>query len=116
MADAFRDAGGTGPVVMVRRAWMGEPPREREKAQLDVYRSYAAPAAQAHWSEDQLVSGDDPATVAGRVADIVARAGADAVSLRVHVPGVSPGEVRNQIALLEPVVDQVHALLGTGGR
>jgi alkanesulfonate monooxygenase SsuD/methylene tetrahydromethanopterin reductase-like flavin-dependent oxidoreductase (luciferase family) len=116
LADAFRDSGGTGPVVMVRRAWMGEPPREQEKAQLDVYRSYAAPAAQAHWGEDQLVSGDDPATVAGRVADIAARAGADTVSLRVHVPGVSPGEVRNQIALLAPVVEQLHDLLGAGGR
>jgi len=116
LTDAYRDAGGSAPCVMIRRAWVGEPPRASLDDQLDVYRSYAAPAAQAHWSEDQLVSGDDPATVAGRVADIVARAGADAVSLRVHVPGVSPGEVRNQIALLEPVVDQVHALLGTGGR
>ena len=29
LVDAYRDAGGTGPCVLMRRAWVGEPPRER---------------------------------------------------------------------------------------
>jgi alkanesulfonate monooxygenase SsuD/methylene tetrahydromethanopterin reductase-like flavin-dependent oxidoreductase (luciferase family) len=111
LADVFRDSGGTHPTVMVRRTWIGEPPRAQEKAQMDVYRSYAASAAQSHWGEDELVGGDDPRAVATRLAEIVVRARADALNLRVHVPGVSPGQVRDQIALLEPVVEHLHGVL-----
>jgi alkanesulfonate monooxygenase SsuD/methylene tetrahydromethanopterin reductase-like flavin-dependent oxidoreductase (luciferase family) len=100
LSDAYRDAGGTGPVVMIRRVWVGEPPRERMAEQLDVYRSYAASDAQQHWAGDQLVGDTDAAAVADGVADAMSAGGADSVNLRVHVPGVAPADVRRQIVLL----------------
>jgi len=41
LTDSFRREGGTGSAVLIRRAWVGEPPREQFEQQLDVYRSYA---------------------------------------------------------------------------
>jgi alkanesulfonate monooxygenase SsuD/methylene tetrahydromethanopterin reductase-like flavin-dependent oxidoreductase (luciferase family) len=100
LSDAFREAGGTGPCVIIRRAWLGEPPRDRMDRQLDVYRNYSSAAAQTHWEGDQLAAGVDEAEVAERLADAVLAAGAESVNLRVHVPGISPAEAREQIARL----------------
>ena len=104
LADAFRAAGGTGPVVVVRRVWLGAPPVERQDRQVDVYRGYAPAGAQAHWRGDQVLSGDDPSDLARRVAETVATAGADAVNIRVHVPGLDPAEARDQIAALSELI------------
>ena len=38
LADAYRAEGGTGAVVLVRRVWIGEPPRDRFDDQVQVYR------------------------------------------------------------------------------
>ena len=100
LTDAYRDAGGDGACVLIRRAWLGEPPRSRLDDQLDVYRSYTPPAAQATWGADELVDATDPGSVAEGVADAARRAGCDSLNLRVHVPGVSPSEARDQIARL----------------
>ena len=100
LSDVYRDAGGTGSCVILRRAWVGEPPRERMADQLGVYRSYSSAAAQAHWQGDQLVGDTDATAVADALVDAVTAAGADAVNLRVHVPGVTPAEVREQIERL----------------
>jgi alkanesulfonate monooxygenase SsuD/methylene tetrahydromethanopterin reductase-like flavin-dependent oxidoreductase (luciferase family) len=100
LTDAYRSAGGTGPCVAVRRAWIGEPPKGRIDAQLDVYRTYSSRAAQATWGRDELVGGSDGATVAQGLADVAARAGLDALNLRLHVPGVEPATVREQIERL----------------
>jgi alkanesulfonate monooxygenase SsuD/methylene tetrahydromethanopterin reductase-like flavin-dependent oxidoreductase (luciferase family) len=100
LSDAYREAGGDQPCVVIRRAWLGEPPRERVEEQIDVYRSYAPQKAQAHWEGDQLVGASDAKAVAQGLADGMREAGVDAVNLRVHVPGVSPEAAREQIARL----------------
>jgi len=100
LTDAYGDAGGDGPCVLIRRAWLGEPPRARLADQVDVYRSYTPSSAQAGWGEDELVDATDPASVAEGLADAARRAGCDSLNLRVHVPGVGPGEVRDQIERL----------------
>jgi alkanesulfonate monooxygenase SsuD/methylene tetrahydromethanopterin reductase-like flavin-dependent oxidoreductase (luciferase family) len=97
LTDAYRAAGGRGSCVLIRRAWLGAPPRERLDDQVDVYRSYTPAAAQAAWGADELVDADDAAAVADGLRDAVERAGCDALNLRVHVPGVDPDEVRVQI-------------------
>ena len=97
LTDAYRQAGGTGPCILVRRAWLGDPPRDRLERQVDVYRAYASTAARSHWSSDQLVTGTEPGAVADQLADVAHRAGADALNLRVQVPGVTPAEARDQI-------------------
>ena len=100
LTDAFREAGGGGPCIVIRRAWVGEPPRDRVERQLDVYRGYSAPAAQAHWQGEQLVADDDPTAVADTLTDVLGRAGGDCLNLRVHVPGVDPNAARAQITRL----------------
>jgi alkanesulfonate monooxygenase SsuD/methylene tetrahydromethanopterin reductase-like flavin-dependent oxidoreductase (luciferase family) len=104
LADAYREAGGPGPVVMIRRVLMGSPPTEAHARQLAVYRGYAEQSAQAHWSSDQLINGTDPRWVAGQLADAAWAGGADALNVRVHVPGMAPGEVAAQITALADVV------------
>jgi alkanesulfonate monooxygenase SsuD/methylene tetrahydromethanopterin reductase-like flavin-dependent oxidoreductase (luciferase family) len=100
LSDAYRAAGGAGPCILIRRAWIGEPPREGVARQLDVYRSYAPAASQTHWEGEQLVASTAAGEVAAGLADAARRAGADAVNVRVHVPGVTPEAAREQIARL----------------
>ena len=96
----YRDAGGTGPCVLIRRAWVGDPPEGRVNEQLDVYRGYASRAAQGHWGENELAGSTDPGEVAEQLAEAARSAGADAMNLRIHVPGVAPGDAREQIEQL----------------
>jgi alkanesulfonate monooxygenase SsuD/methylene tetrahydromethanopterin reductase-like flavin-dependent oxidoreductase (luciferase family) len=100
LVDAYREAGGTGPTVLVRRAWLGTPPRAAVDRQIDRYAAYAPGAATGHWGADEMAVGDDPAEVAAVLVDARARAGADALNLRVHVPGVSVDAAREQIVRL----------------
>jgi len=100
LSDAYRAVGGTGPCILIRRAWVGEPPREGVARQLDVYRGYAPSAAQTHWEGEQLVASTSAGDVAAGLTDAVRRAGADAVNVRIHVSGVTPDAAREQIARL----------------
>ncbi|HUV09432.1 MAG TPA: LLM class flavin-dependent oxidoreductase, partial [Acidimicrobiia bacterium] len=100
LTDTYRAAGGTEPCVLIRRAWIGEPFRAHVDAQVDVYRGYASPAAQGHWGDDELIAHDEPAAVAGQLAAVVDAAGADALNLRLHVPGIDPEAAREQLARL----------------
>jgi alkanesulfonate monooxygenase SsuD/methylene tetrahydromethanopterin reductase-like flavin-dependent oxidoreductase (luciferase family) len=105
LTDAYREAGGTRPCILIRRAWLGEPPRARVDEQLDRYRAYTPENAQAHWGDgSQLVEAADPAGVADELAAVARAVGADALNLRVHVPGVPPGTARDQIAGLGDAV------------
>ena len=111
LVDSYRREGGTGACVMIRRAWIGEPPREQFEQQIDVYRSYAQSSDKANWSLDEMLSSDAAAVVDG-IVDAVQRAGADALNLRVHVPGVTPEQAREQIVGLgEAVVPKLRAAL-----
>jgi alkanesulfonate monooxygenase SsuD/methylene tetrahydromethanopterin reductase-like flavin-dependent oxidoreductase (luciferase family) len=114
LTDAYRAEGGTAPCVAVRRAWIGEPPRGRTDAQLDVYRTYSSRAAQAHWGGDELVGAAEAEGVAAGLLDVAERAGIDALNIRLHVPGVAPGTVREQIERLgHEVVPRVRDTLRT---
>jgi alkanesulfonate monooxygenase SsuD/methylene tetrahydromethanopterin reductase-like flavin-dependent oxidoreductase (luciferase family) len=103
LADTYRDAGGTAPVSLVRRVSIGSGGESRHEQQVGVYRTYAASAAQAHWQHDELISGSPP-QVAERLAAAREHAGADSLNLRVHVPGITPDEVRDQIDALADVL------------
>jgi alkanesulfonate monooxygenase SsuD/methylene tetrahydromethanopterin reductase-like flavin-dependent oxidoreductase (luciferase family) len=103
LVDGYLAAAGRGPVVMIRRVWVGDPPAQQQEAQLAVYRSYASPSATQHWNGQQMVNADDPEEIAERLIAAVEAAGADALNIRVHVPGLSPGAVREQIEALSPV-------------
>ncbi len=115
LVDGYEAAGGVGPVVLVRRVWLGEPPVALQQRQHDVYRSYAPSSAVAHWGTEQLAAGDDADEVAARVLDHAEAVGADSVNLRVHVPGLDPSAARDQIERVAPVVDAMRTRWSRSG-
>jgi alkanesulfonate monooxygenase SsuD/methylene tetrahydromethanopterin reductase-like flavin-dependent oxidoreductase (luciferase family) len=108
LSDAYRSAGGSSPVSLVRRVWVGRGAEERHDAQVGVYRSYAAAPAQQHWTHSELISGE-AADIAERLVAARAAAGADSLNLRVHVPGISADEVADQVDALTQVVAAVRS-------
>ena len=98
LVGAFDAAGGTGPKVLIRRVWLGESQAELIRRQRAVYDSYAA--TDTTFGADQTVVSADPAEVTGRLAELVRACGADALSLRLHLPGMTSGAVREQIDAL----------------
>jgi alkanesulfonate monooxygenase SsuD/methylene tetrahydromethanopterin reductase-like flavin-dependent oxidoreductase (luciferase family) len=117
LVDAYRRAGGTGPCVLVRRAWVGRPPVDRIDGQVEVYRGYASGTAMSGWGADELVGAEDAAAVADRLVEVLDGSGADALNLRVHAPGIAPKAVREQIRVLgDEVAPRVRAAVGWPGR
>ena len=104
VVDTFRDAGGTRPCVVIRRVWLGTPPDAAIRAQRAVYESYTPATAQQHWAEQNVLVDADADGLAARVVESVRAVGGDAVNLRVHLPEVAPGEIRDQIAALGATV------------
>jgi alkanesulfonate monooxygenase SsuD/methylene tetrahydromethanopterin reductase-like flavin-dependent oxidoreductase (luciferase family) len=112
LTDAYRRADGKAAAVLIRRAWVGEPPREQFEQQLDVYRSYAKAPGRSEWSLREMLTSDAAVVVDG-LADAVKQAGVDALNLRVHVPGVQPEQAREQITRLgDDVLPPLRATLG----
>jgi alkanesulfonate monooxygenase SsuD/methylene tetrahydromethanopterin reductase-like flavin-dependent oxidoreductase (luciferase family) len=110
LVDRYRAAGGAGPIVLIRRCWLGEPPRAQVDRQLGVYRGYAPDAASLHWGSDEMAQSTDAGDVVERLVSTARAAGADALNLRVHVPGVGPEAAREQIERLgSDVVPHVRA-------
>jgi hypothetical protein len=111
LVDCYEEAGGTGPRLLVRRAWVGAPPGAPAQRQVDVYRNYAPAGSVDHWGTDEFISGS-AATVVEQLVGVARAAGASSLDLRVHVPGVSADSVRDQITRLgNDVVPHVHAAL-----
>ncbi|MCA9506131.1 MAG: LLM class flavin-dependent oxidoreductase [Myxococcota bacterium] len=104
MAEVSRahvEAGGSGARIAIRRVWIGPPPSESVAAQMDFYRGYASETAKAHWGEGQeLVGGRNGAELAERLLDLARAGGCDAFNLRLHLRGVEPTAIREQIARL----------------
>jgi alkanesulfonate monooxygenase SsuD/methylene tetrahydromethanopterin reductase-like flavin-dependent oxidoreductase (luciferase family) len=115
LVDAYRSGGGADARILLHRVWVGRPPTDEMAKQVDVYRGYAAAGAQTHWTADELVAGADSAAVADGLFEVMTRAGADACNLRLHAPGITPEQVRGQIAALAGVVARLRLLLA-GGR
>jgi alkanesulfonate monooxygenase SsuD/methylene tetrahydromethanopterin reductase-like flavin-dependent oxidoreductase (luciferase family) len=100
VSGAYDEAGGTGPKVLIRRVWLGDPPVEAFDRQLEVYRSYTPAAAQQHWRDNGFLCRNDGAVLADDLLAARAAAGADVLNLRIHVDGVSPAQAREQIGRL----------------
>jgi alkanesulfonate monooxygenase SsuD/methylene tetrahydromethanopterin reductase-like flavin-dependent oxidoreductase (luciferase family) len=111
LTDAYREAGAPAAAIMVRRAWVGPPPRSRLDQQVDLYRTYAAESAQSHWADDAVLSSADPGELAEMLVETVMLAGCDGLNIRLHVPGIAPEEIRDQLAALGDVVPRVSTLL-----
>ncbi len=99
---AFEESGGTGSKVLIRRVWLGSVPSGLVESQRAVYESYAAGAKS--FGEDQTIVCDEPDELAERLAAAARLVGADALNLRVQLPGMSPAQVREQIAKIGSTV------------
>lgn len=109
----YRESGGTGAAILIRRAWLGEPPRADLDKQMDVYKSYSSASAMKGWGTDEVQHATDPSEEAEKLLDALRDTGADALNIRVTVPGVGPEQVRDQItALGDEVLPLVRKGLG----
>lgn len=93
---AFDEAGGSVSKVLIRRVWLGRAQSDRIDSQRAVYESYASPAAS--FGDDQTIASEEPDEVVQRLTATMREVGADTLNLRVQLPGMSPEEVREQIA------------------
>ena len=101
---AFDEADGRGPKVLIRRVWLGRSQSDLIDAQRGVYESYAAPARS--FGEDQTIATDDPEMMVARLAAVLSEVGADALNLRVQLPGMPHEQVRDQIERIGTAVVQ----------
>jgi len=95
----YDGAGGTGAKVLIRRVWLGDVRTDLVDAQRSVYDSYSGTGAPA-FGGDQTIASNDPAELAERLDQAVRDSGADALNVRIHLPGMPPPEVRRQIVRL----------------
>ena len=100
LTDVYRAVDGTGARILIRRVWLGEPPRQAFEDQLDVYRSYSTDAALAHWRDNGWICGDDPRQLAEALVGAVRESDATCLNLRLHAPGIDAVSVRAQITAL----------------
>ena len=99
LCEAYRDAGGTGPRIAIRRVWLGPAPTDEVAQQMDFYRSYAPSAAQDHWGDgQQMIASESAEEVAEGLIRVARDGGCDAFNLRVHVKGIEAARVDDQIA------------------
>ncbi|HEX3840176.1 MAG TPA: LLM class flavin-dependent oxidoreductase [Acidimicrobiales bacterium] len=108
--DAYDEAGGIGSKVIIRRVWVGEPNAQLVAEQRAVYESYARDNRLA--AGDETIVATDPAELAERIYAGCVEAGGDAINLRVHLPGITAAEVRQQITVLtESVLPGLRKLM-----
>ena len=105
LTDTYREAGGTAACVAIRRVWLGDPPAAALAAQRALYESYSPDAARAHWAPTNTIVESDPVALAEHVAESVRAAGCDTLNVRIHMDGLTPAAVRNQIAALGALTD-----------
>jgi alkanesulfonate monooxygenase SsuD/methylene tetrahydromethanopterin reductase-like flavin-dependent oxidoreductase (luciferase family) len=98
LTEAFDSAGGNGSKVLIRRVWLGDPQTDLVRSQRAVYDSYSG--GTAGFGEDQTIASTEPEEVLARLRDLVVATNTDALNLRVHLPGIPPEAVRDQIEAL----------------
>ena len=112
LSDAYVEAGGVGPRILIRRVWLGPPPSAAFTAQFDVYRSYSNDAAMQHWRDDGWICSDDPDALATELVEALEQSAATCLNLRIHAPGIDAEVAREQIGILgREVVPLVRAKL-----
>jgi hypothetical protein len=95
----YDGAGGTGAKMLIRRVWLGDVRTDLVDSQRSVYDSYSG-AGRPAFGGDQTVASNDPADLVEQLDQAVRESGADALNVRIHLPGMPPQEVREQIARL----------------
>jgi alkanesulfonate monooxygenase SsuD/methylene tetrahydromethanopterin reductase-like flavin-dependent oxidoreductase (luciferase family) len=94
LAALYRDLGGKGTVCGIRSMWVGEPPETPEVIQERA--AYAK--AGTRITAPRMLTGS-VAELTESVSDWAVRSGIDAINIRLHVPGVAPELIAEQIAI-----------------
>lgn len=101
LSDCYGQAGGTATRIAIRRVWLGEAPSENEQNQMEIYRGYARSETQKHWGEGQeLIAAPTGDELAERLFDFCKDSGCNALNLRLHLTGLAPEKIREQIEAL----------------
>jgi hypothetical protein len=95
LTEAFDRAGGRGSKVLIRRVWVGHVQRDLIRRQRAVYDSYSG--ATVTFGDDQTIASTEPADVVARLGELIEATNTDALNLRVHLPGMPPEAIREQI-------------------
>jgi alkanesulfonate monooxygenase SsuD/methylene tetrahydromethanopterin reductase-like flavin-dependent oxidoreductase (luciferase family) len=98
LTQAFDRASGIGSKVLIRRVWLGGAETELIRRQRAVYDSYSGAATA--FGDDQTIAANDPSEVVERLRGVIEATRIDALNLRVHLPGIPPHAIREQIELL----------------
>jgi alkanesulfonate monooxygenase SsuD/methylene tetrahydromethanopterin reductase-like flavin-dependent oxidoreductase (luciferase family) len=113
LSGSYRESGGTGPVVLIRRIWLGPLQTSLVQSQRRFYQAIRGDSRPL--TDDQTIHSMDGHQMAGELADLLAATGVDALNLRVHLPGITPSAVREQIAgLASDVLPALRARLSNG--
>jgi alkanesulfonate monooxygenase SsuD/methylene tetrahydromethanopterin reductase-like flavin-dependent oxidoreductase (luciferase family) len=95
---AYSAGGGNGPRILCRRAWLGPPDPERMAVLARSYRSIGS-ASTVGGPQTDFIATSDASEMAGRLAADAQAAGADALLLRFHYPGLAQTTMLEQIEL-----------------
>jgi alkanesulfonate monooxygenase SsuD/methylene tetrahydromethanopterin reductase-like flavin-dependent oxidoreductase (luciferase family) len=96
LCTVYADAGGTMPTVLIRRVWLGRAQSDLVEQQRRFYQT--ARGAERVLPTDQTISTPDGKEMAATLADLLQSTGAEALNLRVHLPGMAPEAVQEQVA------------------
>lgn len=94
--EVYVEAGGTGPRILCRRAWLGEPDPARMQSLARSYGGIGASAAIGPPQTD-FIATTDVAEMARQLAESVRETGADALLIRFHFQGVSQVAMEEQL-------------------
>lgn len=98
LSHQYKEAGGSGPLILIRRVWIGDPPQSSIDAQMKHYYSYASERAKGNWSQgDSTIVAKDGEQAAEQLLKVLAESGCDTVNVRVHVAGLQPDQIREQL-------------------
>ena len=105
---AHREAGGNGPRVVNRRAWIGSVPNDLVARQLATWDK--AGVADGKPITSDVISGDTT-EVADRLVEVIEYTGADHLGLKVFLEGLSEREVCSQLSAFGPALERVRLSL-----
>ncbi len=94
----YREAGGRGPVVINRRAWLGPPDQGRLDSLVAHRNTRDNAAAYDAGPRPDFIASEDPDEVAERLVDLVAAAGGTAVNIKFFYRGAAPDDILGQLA------------------
>ena len=100
LIDWYGEEGGTGPRVVTRWVWVGNPDPSRIAAESTRYTAYTPADRQQNFAEDFDTISGEPEEVADQLLQVVEETGGTALNLRVHTIGAPASEVLDQIEVI----------------